>query len=179
MSPPSNGHATTTTTTTTSADQANVKFSLQTSGNQATSQQFVPVGSSPPPRSSNGHGASNGGGGGAPKNGVFLPVPKQPIRRLTDSRCDQDELSGRTNLKKIKRTNFFKSHISHDYFFIKQFKFVGHWCQSVDKLSFYSKPFISQHFFNISLPFAGLQHMQQCQVRISNRFLTKLMEQIK
>jgi hypothetical protein len=122
--PPSNGKArssstSTTTTTTTAVDHASVKFSLQSSGSHITSQ-LAAAGSSLPPRGtnghggspnghgggpsgpngSNGHGSTNGGGGpSGPKVGAFVPVPKQPIRRLTDSRCDPEELTGRTNHK--------------------------------------------------------------------------------
>jgi hypothetical protein len=121
----SSSTSTTTASTTTAVDHASVKFSLQSSGSHATSQ-LAAAGSSLPPRGSNGHGGShnghgggpsgpngsnghgsaNGGGGpsgpsgpGGPKVGAFVPVPKQPIRRLTDSRCDPEELTGRTNHK--------------------------------------------------------------------------------
>jgi hypothetical protein len=104
--PPSNGRA----SSTTAVDHASVKFSLQSSGSHTTSQ-LAAAGSSLPPRGtnghgggpsgpngSNGHGSANGGGGpSGPKVGAFVPVPKQPIRRLTDSRCDPEELTGRTN----------------------------------------------------------------------------------
>ncbi len=101
---PTSSLSTTSATATTAATSTNngtsVKFapSVQqghTSG-QLTSQ-FVPVmTSNPPARNTNGH-SSGGFNNGHNGNGTHhVPVPRPQIQRLVDSRCDPDELAGRT-----------------------------------------------------------------------------------
>ena len=94
----------TTTTTTSTNNGSSVKFAPvqqgHPSGGQLTSQ-FVPVmASNPPTRGTNGHSGGGGGMNGHNGNGTHhAPVPRPQIQRLVDSRCDPDELMGRTIFK--------------------------------------------------------------------------------
>ncbi len=55
------------------------------------------------------------------------------------------------------------------------FFFVVLWSQSADKLTIHSIPcswiLWADHSSKSTLPFAGLQHMQQCQVRVFHNFV--------